>query len=200
MRHPGERWPLGRTRSTAGWIALLCAWPAWVCAAAEAEVDRDNGVLYLTATVAGPAPPADCYAVLTDFERLPDFVPGLRSSRVVSQPGEMLRVEQVGNTGPGLLGLTVRTTLALSLAPPAPGFEGRIEFSSQGGTLKQMHGTWRIRDHGAGCLIDYRATLEPDFPVPPGLGPFLMRRQVEGQLDAIAREIGRRQGANSPQR
>lgn len=161
--------------------------------AAEARVQSEVNMLYVNASVAAPAPVAVCYAVLTDYERLPDFVPGIRSSRIVSQPGEMLKVEQVGAGGPAWLGITVRTVLGLTLTPPAAGVEGRIDFGSYGGDLRQMYGFWVVRQEGAGCRIDYRATLEPDFPVPALIGPFFMRRQVEGQLDAIVREIVRRQ-------
>jgi len=171
---------------------MLAALPC-LALAADAVVDRALGVLHVDAWVHADAPAAVCYEVLTDFEHLPDFVPGMRSSRIVSQPGEMLRVEQVGVTGPALFGLTVRTTLGLSLAPPGPGREGRIDFSSLGGNLRQMSGAWQVRDDKTGCRIDYRATIEPDFPVPPLIGPWMMRSQIEGQLDAIAREIVRRQ-------
>jgi len=159
---------------------------------AEASVQSEANMLYVSAIVTAPAPAEACFAVLTDYERLPEFVPGMRSSRIVSQPGEMLKVEQVSVSGPALLGITVRTTLGLTLTPPTPGAEGRIDFGAFGGNLRQMYGAWVIRDDKGGCRIDYRATIEPDFPVPALIGPFLMRRQIEGQLDAIAREIARR--------
>jgi ribosome-associated toxin RatA of RatAB toxin-antitoxin module len=184
------------SRRGSRWLAwALALLPALASAAADAVVDRHDDVLYVTAWVHAPAPASACYEVLTDFEHLPEFVPGMRSSRVVSQPGEMLRVEQVGVTGPALFGITVRTTLGLSLAAPAPGIDGRIDFSSLGGNLRQMHGAWQIRDDKTGCRIDYRATIEPDFPVPPLLGTLVMRMQIEGQLDAIAQEVRRRQAA-----
>lgn len=160
---------------------------------AEVRVQSEVNMLYVNASVTAPAPASACYAVLTDYERLPEFVPGMRSSRIVSQPGEMLKVEQIGIGGPAFLGITVRTILGLTLTPPGRGIEGRIDFGSYGGNLRQMYGSWVVREDSTGCRIDYRATLEPDFPVPALIGPFFMRRQVEGQLDAIAREIARRQ-------
>ncbi len=174
-------------------VVAAALFPAVARAEAEANVERVSGVLYVTASVQAAAPPAACYAVLTDFERLPEFVPGMRSSRVVSRPGEMLRVEQVGVAGSSLFGITVNTTLGVTPTPPSPGIDGRIDFGAFGGNLRQMYGAWQIRDDKAGCRIDYRATIEPDFPVPPLLGTMMMRVQVEGQLDAIAREIARRQ-------
>lgn len=178
-------------------LAFLVALAAGNALAADAVVDREQDVLYVNAWVLASAPATACYQVLTDFEHLPEFVPGMRSSRVVSQPGEMLRVEQIGITGPALFGLTVRTTLGLSLAPPGAGREGRIDFSSLGGNLRQMHGAWQVRDDRSGCRIDYRATIEPDFPVPPLIGTLVMRLQIEGQLDAIAREIAKRQARSA---
>lgn len=173
-------------------VAFAMLLPADARAQAEASVDHVSGVLYVTASVLAGAPPAACYAVLTDFERLPEFVPGMRSSRVISRPGEMLRVEQVGVAGPALFGITVRTTLGVTLTPPSPGIDGRIDFGAFGGNLRQMYGAWQIRDDRSGCRIDYQATIEPDFPVPPLVGTLMMRTQVESQLDAIAREIARR--------
>jgi hypothetical protein len=161
---------------------------------AEVRVQSEVNMLYVNASVAAPAPAAACYAVLTDYERLPEFVPGMRSSRVVSQPGEMLKVEQVGAGGPVWLGITVRTVLGLTLTPPAAGVEGRIDFGSYGGNLRQMYGSWVVRR--GGWRLPHRLprdTWSRDFPVPALIGPFLMRRQIEGQLDAIAREITRRQ-------
>lgn len=175
--------------------ALLLCSPA--ARAAEASVTREGNMLYVGATVTALAPTSACYTVLTDYEHLPEFVPGIRSSKVVSQPGEMLKVEQVGVAGPSLFGMTVRTTLGLTLTPPGLGPEARIDFGSYGGNLRQMYGAWVIRDHKTGCRIEYRATIETEFPVPPFIGPFVMRRQVEGQLDAISREIERRQKAQT---
>ncbi len=185
-----------RLRILAGFLAILPG----AALAADAVVDRTQGVLHVDAWVHADAPAAACYEVLTDFERLPDFVPGIRACRVGCLPGEMRRVEQVGVTGPVLFALTVRTTLGLSLAPPGPGREGRIDFSSLGGNLRQMSGAWRVRDDKTGCRIDYQAAIEPDFPVPPLIGPWVVRAQIEGQLDAIAREIARRQvrGGGAP--
>jgi len=174
--------------------------PLAACAA-DASVTREGAILYVGATVNAAAPVESCYAVLTDYERLSEFVPGIRSSKVVSQPGEMLKIEQVGVAGPSFLGLTVRTTLGLTLTPPGAGPEARVDFGAYGGNLRQMYGAWVVRESKAGCRIEYRATIEPDFPVPPLVGPFVMRRQVEAQLDAIAREIERRhkmQGAEAP--
>jgi hypothetical protein len=76
-----------------------------------------------------------------------------------------------------------------------------VDFGAFGGNLRQMHGAWVVRENKAGCRIEYRATIEPNFPVPPLIGPFVMRRQVEAQLDAISREIERRhkmRGAEAP--
>ena len=196
MAAPGKRLVAFRVLLATAAIGIAAA----AAEAADVTVEKESGVFYVSASVQALAPANTCYSVLTDFDHLAEFVPGMRSSRVVSQPGEMLRIEQVGVTGPALFGLTVRTTLGLSLAPPGPGREGRIDFSSLGGNLRQMHGAWQVRDDKAGCRIDYRATIEPDFPVPPLIGTLVMRLQIEGQLDAIAREVAKRHahGEGSP--
>ena len=135
---------------------------------------------------------AESKRIAQDVKTMLDSTPGIADSRLQREEGRPELAVRVDRDKAALLGMTVRTTLGLTLTPPQPGTEGRIDFGAYGGNLRQMYGVWRVRDDRNGCRIDYRATIEPDFPVPPLVGPFMMRRQVEAQLDAVAREIGRR--------
>lgn len=174
--------------------ALLVAAP--VAAAAppvEVQVERDGGVMGVLALARASAPVETCYSTLTDFDRLADFIPGMQKSRVTSPAGEPLRVEQVGRTGAGPFSFVLTVTLGLTLEPPT-----RIDFVRVAGNLKRMDGRWLVEPAEGGCSIGYRATIEPQFWVPPLIGPLLMRQQVTDQLQGLVGEIERRSGRASP--
>ena len=182
---------LGWCRS--GLLALLLSGPFALAEAGtvRVSVEREVQTLQVNATLSALAPLDQCYAVLTDFDHLADFIPGMRSSVVVSEPGESLRVRQLSRAGFGLLGVTVDTTLGLTLSPPQGGSSARIDFGQFGGNLRRMQGHWLLTETGEGCRIDYQAEIEPEFVVPV-FGGFLARRQIEGQLRAVVVEIERR--------
>jgi ribosome-associated toxin RatA of RatAB toxin-antitoxin module len=164
------------------------------CASASAsspvEVERVDSVVRVSATIEARASPELCFAVLTDFDHMADFLPGLKSSRLVSLPGEPLRLRQVGRSVLGLSSLAVDVTLAVTLDPPH-----EFTFTEVVGNLRQMRGRWHVAGDATHCTIDYRAEIEPTFWVPPLIGPLLIKRQVREQVDALVAEIQRREQA-----
>lgn len=156
-------------------------------AVTHTDVARDGSVVQVRSSIAASAAVELCYAVLVDFDRLAEFIPGMESSRIVSAPGEPLLLRQVGSTTAGLSSFTFDVTLAVTLEPPH-----RITFRRVAGNLEQMAGSWRVSGDAAHCVIHYEAELEPSFWVPPLFGPLLVRHKVEQQIDGLAAEIVRR--------
>jgi carbon monoxide dehydrogenase subunit G len=126
-------------------------------------------------------------AVLTDFDRLADFIPGMQSSRIVSPPGEPMLLRQVGRTKVTFSEYTFDVTLAVTVDPPR-----EITFRRVAGNLERMDGGWRIEGDLDRCRIDYQAVIEPGFWVPPLIGPLIMRSQVARQIEGLESEIARR--------
>lgn len=160
---------------------------AGVATAADTDVGRTGSSVQVRATVDADASVELCYAVLTDFDRLADFIPGMQSSRIVSPPGEPLLLRQVGRTKVAFSEYTFDVTLAVTVDPPR-----EITFRRVAGNLERMDGGWRIAGDTARCRIDYRADIEPGFWVPPLVGPLIMRSQVARQLEGLEAEIARR--------
>ena len=158
----------------------------------ETTVTREGRVLHVKATLAADAVTTLCYAVLADFDRLEEFVPGLISSDVVSAPGQPIVLRQVGEASAGPFDYTLDVTLAVRESPPR-----RIEFERVDGNLRQMKGSWTVTGSASRCDIAYVADIEPAFWVPPLIGPVLMRKRVETQLEGVLQEIHRRAGAHA---
>jgi ribosome-associated toxin RatA of RatAB toxin-antitoxin module len=153
----------------------------------EIDVAREGPLLRVLATLGADAPARLCYDVLADFDDIEQFVPGMRSSDVISAPGEPIRLHQLGETSVGPLRFAIDVTLAVTEHPPT-----RIEFHRIDGNLEQMTGGWDVTGDEAHCDIVYRADIDPAFWVPPLIGPRLMRSQVEMQMRGVLHEIARR--------
>jgi hypothetical protein len=67
-----------------------------------------------------------------------------------------------------------------------------FKFTKVAGNLRQMRGRWHVAGDTTHCTIDYRAEIEPDFWIPPLIGPLLIKQQVREQVDALVVEIHRR--------
>jgi ribosome-associated toxin RatA of RatAB toxin-antitoxin module len=172
-------------------VVTIAAWllPATVVAGGvTTQVEREDSVLHVRSTLTAEASPANCYATIADLDHLADFVPGLRSSTIVSPPGMPIELRQVGEARAGPFGVTLDVTLAVRLEAPR-----QIEFRRIAGNLLQMEGSWTVTGSGQGCMVEYRAMMEPDFWVPPLIGPLLMRNKVDEQMAAVLAEIERRE-------
>jgi ribosome-associated toxin RatA of RatAB toxin-antitoxin module len=131
------------------------------------------------------APPATAWKVLTDYEQLSQFVPDLKSCRVLSRSGNEVVVEQYGTAHflfiPKPLHLVVR-----ALETPITS----VDISLVSGDMKLYASRWELAAlPGGGTQIVYSGRLIPDFYVPGLLGARLIRADVERMLAAVLARI-----------
>lgn len=166
-------------------LALLLAAPAR--AELQVSVERIEGGAFrvaVDASVAAPAPVL--WGTMTDYEKLPRFVPDLRRSRVASAPGEPVVLEQEG-----VARLFFRFTIRVRLAIETE--EGRIiRFRRVGGNLAEMSGAYRLVPDGDATRLSYEARLRPAFWVPSWIGTGAIKRLVTRQIVGLIGEAERR--------
>jgi ribosome-associated toxin RatA of RatAB toxin-antitoxin module len=176
-----------------GWV-LIAAATTFATAGPRAddltkvEVERAADGFAITACAATDAPAELIWQVLTDFDHLSDFVPDMRVSRVVSSPGEPLRVQQHGIAQVLFFRRLIDVVFAIELDPMRT-----VKFRAVAGDLRRMEGQWRVLPAHQSCRIEYRAFGIPAFWVPPLFDRALMRAQVRGQFNGVIGEIRRRQ-------
>lgn len=162
--------------------------------AADVQVEQQGRRFLVSSQTVVAAEPAVAWRVLSDYDHLADFVPAMRSSRVISKPGQPLVIEQSGEAGVLLFRFTIDVVLDIDERPPH-----RLGFSARSGNMRQMRGEWRIEPEGAGIRLHYTAELEPAFWVPPLLGAALLRRDIASQIGGVIGEMERRQTRINPQ-
>lgn len=127
------------------------------------------------------------WQTLTDYNRLSDFIPGLRRSRVVGQRDGMLVVEQSGEASFLFVSIPIEVTLLTRERPPYA-----IDVTLDKGTLRRLEGSYRIEPLPAGgVLLTWRGLVEAQS-LPPLLGDMLMRASIEDQFRGMVREVERR--------
>lgn len=126
------------------------------------------------------------WAVLTDYENMPRYVPGIRSTRVIdSAPGKK-RVEIEGVARFLFIEFPISTTVDAAYHPP-----GSITIDSVAGNLA-VRGIVRVLAEGGYTRVDYRVRIAPDFWLPPLIGNFLIGRLIRRQFEGMVAEMHRR--------
>jgi ribosome-associated toxin RatA of RatAB toxin-antitoxin module len=167
---------------------LLAAPPARSAEELSVEAVRRGEALEIVCRAALEAPVALVWETLTDYDRLAEFIPGMRRSRVLERRGSSVVVEQSGEARFLFFAIPIEVTLATLEQPPRS-----IEASMLKGNLKRLQGTYRIEPRGgARVLLTWTGTIEA-LSLPPLFGEMLMRAGIEDQFRGMVREIERRE-------
>ncbi|WP_035625288.1 SRPBCC family protein [Herminiimonas sp. CN] len=139
------------------------------------------------------ATPQQTWAVLTDYGRLSEFVPGLLSSKLLSRRGNEVVIEQQGSIG----FVFVRQAIHLVVRVTEQPFS-RLDVALLAGDMRHYASRWELAASplDGGTRIAYRGSLEPDFFVPLLLGRAIVQADVQKMLAAVVAEVERRSGAS----
>ena len=169
------------------WFAL--AFPA-LCHAAEISLQaaRHGDSFNVEAAAEFEAEVTLAWEVLTDYDRLSEFIPGMHSSRVVSRSKRSVIVDQNGEARLLFLSYPMKVRLEIEEFP----YE-RIVSRAIEGNFKELRGAYTLEARGRRLLLYYTGSLTPDFSIPPLIGTILVRKTVEKRFGAMVDEIIRRQ-------
>ena len=171
--------------------ALVAAVPAWAAEDVAVEAHRFGEGVEITARAFVAADPRLVWQVLTDYEALPRFVPGISRSEVRSRDGRRLMLEQAGEARFLVFSFPIQVTLEVTETAP-----GSISSRSVGGNVRRMAGRYDLApDPRGGVLLRYQGVIEPDFDLPPLIGAAALRANAEEQFTAMVAEIERRAAA-----
>lgn len=170
------------------WPLLLCACSAAWAQDLRIETADQGGAITVSASADMRVQLATAWDVISDYDHLAEFIPDMRSSRVVQRDGDQVLVEQTGVLGFLFFQQAVEIRLAVTEWPPQ-----RIVAHAVGGNLKEMTGSYTLETLPGGAIrLSYTARLRPDFAVPPLVGTLVVRDALARQFTAMVNEIVRR--------
>lgn len=151
------------------------------------EATRREGALEVVCRATVGATLALIWQTLTDYDRLADFIPGMRKSRVLSREGAVSVVEQTGEARFLFITYPIEVTLSSTERPPYS-----IEARLLKGNMKRLDGVYRIEPQADGRYsVSWTGVVEAES-MPPLIGEMLMRSSIEDQFRGMVLEIERR--------
>jgi ribosome-associated toxin RatA of RatAB toxin-antitoxin module len=164
-------------------------------AAGTAHSKRENGMFAFDVNAAGfaRATPQEVWRVLTDYDALPRFVPGLTQSTVLSRKDGEILVEQQSTAGFLFITQTTRLVVRIVEHPLSA-----IDVSLVEGDMQRYDAHWTlapaVEGRENGTRITYSGTMAPAFFAPPFLVRPIVEANVKKTVDAVIAEIERRAG------
>lgn len=136
----------------------------------------------ITATVQIPYSIENVWNILTDYERLAEFIPSLKRSRRIDHPGDGIRIEQIGSESLLKIKFCARVVLDMFEAfPHSLGFE-MVE-----GDFKMFCGEWQLHPvcDGTATRLTYTLRVWPSRLMPVGMVEKRLSQGLQVNLTAI---------------
>lgn len=125
---------------------------------------------------------------LTDYDHLAEFIPGMRTSRVIERHDNTAIVVQSGFAHFWFLHFPIDVTM--ETVEPSPSV---ITVHLLGGNLRQLDGRYDIEQVGHNlCIVHWHGMIEPGTNVPTAIAVPLLRRNIAEQFHGMVKEIERR--------
>ena len=168
-------------------VSLLV--PATASAGDDLAVDmhRQGEALQVRAHALLDAPKPLVWKVLTDYERMPRFIPGLAKSVIRQRQGSHLLVEHTGDARFLFFTFPIDVTLEVDELPMQ-----WVTSRAIGGNFRRMTGRYDLSEEAGRVLLRYSGSIEPDFDLPPLIGAVALRHSVREEFEALVAEIDRR--------
>jgi carbon monoxide dehydrogenase subunit G len=126
-------------------------------------------------------------AVLTDYVRIPHYMPEVRSSQLIERRDDRAVIEQEAVARFLMFSKRIHLVLEVEEAPLMIAFKDRC-----GQSFERYEGAWSIAEKGAETRVSYRLTAKPVFDVPSWLLSRLLKRDATEMIERLRAEIAAR--------
>jgi ribosome-associated toxin RatA of RatAB toxin-antitoxin module len=177
-------------------VALLLLTAAAHADSAAVQVQRVDSALRVQASALLHADVQTVWNTLVGYERLPEFIPDMASSRTLRRDGDNAVLQQRGRAGLGPFKRDFSLTLAVQEAPLRS-----VKAQAVAGDFSRFESSYQLQTTSDGIVrLEYAALIEPKAGIPPLVGVPVMEHAIRRQFDALVAEIERRAGSASASR
>lgn len=179
------------------WMLVVCG--LWPCVAVANDVqvqvsERGTNTYQVLGTMTVPGPLSVVWRVLTDYERIDEFVSSMETSRVRERRLNGALVEQVARNKGTLFAPRVSLLLDVTEQP----FR-RIAFRDVSHRdFLTYEGTWTLSAVGRNVTVQYRLNATPQTVFPNRVTRYAFHRTARSLLQEVVAEILRVQTVPPP--
>lgn len=174
--------------ASASLLALACEARAAQDIGLDAQLRGNALAIKAHATIRAPLP--IIWHTLTDYDHLAEFIPGMKTSRVLERRGGTVTVEQVGEAKFLVFHYPIAVIVQSDERYPAT-----IGVRLLSGNLRQLTGAYRI-DNVPGTrdqfVLRWEGIIEPDISLPLFIAAPDLRETATDQFEGMVGEIERR--------
>lgn len=144
----------------------------------------------VTSSAMVDAPPAAVWRLLTDYDHLADYLPNLKSVRVVSRDGDTVILDQVGTARFLFFSQSIRLRVLVQERAP-----DQIDISLIEGDMKVFRASWKLSPlaGAGGTRLDYQANIVPKFDVPGVVGTSVVKKDIARMMTAVLMRLERQE-------
>lgn len=153
----------------------------------EIRVQNDGERILVYATFVTPVEPQQAWAVLTDFDNIPNFISGVQSSKVTSETGNNLQVSQRGITQFGFFTFSFDSVREVNLFP-----FNKIQERMISGNMQKMEETTILLPEGNQTRIAYQADIVPSLWILRFAGRSFIENEAREHFQQIKNEMIKR--------
>ncbi|MDQ3186846.1 MAG: hypothetical protein M3Q16_10425 [Pseudomonadota bacterium] len=153
----------------------------------KVKVSNDGEQITVDATFTVPVLPQHAWAVLTDFDNIPNFISSIQSSKVTDRSGNSIYVSQNGIEKYGFLTISLESVRKISLFP-----FNKIQEHMISGSMRKMDEMTQLLPEGKHTRIIYHADIIPGAWIARFAGSIFIENEVRKQFQEIINEIIRR--------
>jgi len=181
-----------------GWVVL--ALTLWIAAAFGAEVrsfemDRKAQRYHIVSETFIDAPVAAVYSVLIDYDHYDRISSVFEESRYLERNPDGSGL--VYTKAHGCVAFFCTTVERVEKLEVVPDSEIVATVIPERSDTRYSRAQWRLQAEGGGTLLRYELEMEPDFWVPPLIGPPIVKRALRqggeraaARIERLARESG----------
>jgi ribosome-associated toxin RatA of RatAB toxin-antitoxin module len=176
-------------------VAVLCAAAPSADGGSPVTVTQHAKAFHVVARFAVPQTAAVVHEVLTDYDRIPEFAPGVKVSKVVERGADAVLVSQDAVAKFLMFSRRIHLELQVKDAIDTISFQDR-----SGESFERYEGEWRIDPESgeAGTIVSYDLVATPKFDVPGALLKHLFERDSATMVRRLQQAFAARAVARTP--
>lgn len=145
------------------------------------EIETADGREGVVARIIIPAPLEVVWTVITDYEKLPEFIPDMKLSKVIERKDSETILRQQGESRFLMFDFNVEVIIKL--------IEQRyhnIKFNLVSGDFDYFEGEWKTESIGdKKTMLIYTLLAHPKFYAPKWVVRYMMKRDIPVRLKAL---------------
>ena len=151
--------------------------------AIAAKVEHQDALIKVTASMTLPVQPCEAFRLLTDYDTLPQYVPGVLETHHEYVASGVAKVWQTGDVRVWFFHIKMKSLLEIHEMP-----DREISFKQIEGDLKSYSGTWNLLEDAQGTAVLYKAELAFKKFTPVFMARMILEDEIKKRFAAIAKE------------